>query len=185
MHNFANKVAIVTGVGIGREIALQLAHAGAKVVVNDLDTALAHKTASELSDSATQVVAIPGDSSDIAVIEEMIAAADSVFGRLDFAIANAGITTFGGFLDYPVDTFRQLVKINLQGTFYLARRAARKIIEQNKLESESRRPAGGRIILMSSVTGIQYHPIWRRMECQRPQSACWPKALALNSRLTA
>jgi len=65
------------------------------------------------------------------------------------AVANAGITTFGGFLDYPLSDFQRLVSVNLQGSFFLAQAAAQQMIKQQ---------SSGRIIFMSSVTGHQAHP---------------------------
>ncbi|MEM1121315.1 MAG: SDR family oxidoreductase [Bacteroidota bacterium] len=146
-----NKVAIITGagVGIGFEIAQQLIQQGAAVVLNDTNKKVLKKAVKQLTKIKEQVVGVVGDASDINIIEKLIATAINTFGRLDFAIANAGITTFGNFLDYPIDRFQQLVKVNLQGTFFLAQRAAKQMIRQGN---------GGRILLMSSVTGHTYHP---------------------------
>jgi 3-oxoacyl-[acyl-carrier protein] reductase len=160
MFDYSNRVAIVTGggSGIGRQIALQLLQAGASVVLNDLDPALLAEVRETWGGPADSVAVVPGDSADLTVIDQMIHAACTDFGRLDFALANAGITTFGAFLDYPVEDFQRLVDVNLRGSFYLAQRSARVLITQHRDAVSSALPAAGRIVLMSSVTGLQYHP---------------------------
>lgn len=148
---FNNKVAIVTGagIGIGFEIARQLALNGAAVVLNDMDEKVGLRAVERIKAEGGRCEAIIGDASDIPFIQQMIRYAVSTFGQLDIAVANAGITTFGDFLAYPLDRFQQLIQVNLQGTFFLAQQAAQQMIKQQ---------SGGRLLFMSSVTGHQYHP---------------------------
>ncbi|HET6256971.1 MAG TPA: SDR family oxidoreductase [Puia sp.] len=147
---FDGKVAIVTGAGrgIGREIARQLAGRGAAVVLNDIDGQLATEAAKRIVEDGGVCRAVPGDSSDPATIERMVAMAAGELGGLDIVIANAGITLFGDFLTYPVASFEAVVRVNLKGTFFLAQAAARRMKE---------RGAGGALLFMSSVTGHQAH----------------------------
>ena len=70
------------------------------------------------------------------------------FGKIDIAVANAGITLFGDFFDYKPEDFNQVMKVNLSGSFFLAQAAARQMKEQE---------SGGSILFMSSVTGHQAH----------------------------
>lgn len=149
--SFKNKVTVITGagVGIGFQIAKQLATKGAKIVLNDIDQKVADKAVEEIKSEGGDCVAIIGDSSKMEVIKKMIATAVKYFGKLDFAIANAGITTFGSFLEYTEGNFQKLLQVNLQGTFFLAQQAALQMVKQGD---------GGRIILMSSVTGFTFHP---------------------------
>lgn len=145
-----DQVAIVTGAGqgIGFEICRQLCAQGAKVILNDLDDTLAKAAAKTITDENGNCIALPGDSSDAAIIAAMIETAVDNFGRLDIVIANAGITLFGTFLDYTTAAFDQVMKVNLNGSFFLAQAAAKQFIKQGN---------GGCILLTSSVTGHQAH----------------------------
>ena len=93
-------------------------------------------------------IAMPGDASDIPFIQEMVARAVQEFGRLDIAIANAGITLFGDFLGYAPDAFNKVMQVNLGGSFFLAQSAAAQMQRQGD---------GGSILFTSSVTGHQAH----------------------------
>ena len=148
---FKDKVAIITGAatGIGYEIAIELAGEGAIIILNDVDEGAAKEAVGKIAKSGGYCVAVVGDSSNLNCIRKMIDTATNSFGAVDMVIANAGITTFGNFLDYSVEDFQKLTMVNLQGSFFLAQQAARQMIKQE---------SGGRIIFMSSVTGNQAHP---------------------------
>ncbi|MEM7370790.1 MAG: SDR family oxidoreductase [Bacteroidota bacterium] len=150
-QEFHQQTAIITGagIGIGFEIACQLARKGVSVVLNDVDETIAQQAADAITAEGGKCTAVVGDSSDMLCIEQMVGQAVQQYGRLDMAIANAGITTFGSFLEYQPDMLQRLMAVNLQGSFFLAQRAALQMIKQE---------SGGSLLLMSSVTGHQAHP---------------------------
>jgi NAD(P)-dependent dehydrogenase (short-subunit alcohol dehydrogenase family) len=145
------KVAIITGAGqgIGLEIALQLAKQGVRILLNDIDAALANDAIQYIQNQTnTKCLALTGDSGDIAFIQEMVHTAVTHFGSLDIVIANAGITLFGDFLTYTPEAFASVMQVNLAGTFFLAQASAHQMIKQGN---------GGTLLFMSSVTGHQAH----------------------------
>jgi 3-oxoacyl-[acyl-carrier protein] reductase len=136
------------GVGIGYALARSFALAGAQVALNDLDPVLAEQAAAAINAEAgaPRVVSYGLDVADVAAVRQMVAEAAARFGGLDVAIANAGLTNYGAFLDYTPEAFDRLTSVNLRGSYFTAQAAARVMIA---------RGAPGRILLMSSVTGAR------------------------------
>ena len=144
-------VAIVTGAGkgIGYEIASKLAANGASVIINDNDADLVNDASERINETAPGLTyPIAGDAGDIELIQRLVDEAVQRFGKLNIVIANAGITLFGDFLTYEPQAFQDVMRVNLQGSFFLAQRAAQQMIKQQ---------SGGSILFMSSVTGQQAH----------------------------
>lgn len=149
--SFKGKVVIVTGAarGIGLEICRQLVKQEAYVVLNDVDPVLAHEAVMTLNATFGMFsVSIPGDCRDMTVIQSLVNGAVSRFGKLDVAIANAGITLFGPFLTFSREAFAKILDVNIGGAFFLAQAAAGQMRQQGH---------GGSLLFMSSVTAHLAH----------------------------
>ena len=147
---FESQIAIVTGagVGIGYEIARQLAANGAKVVLNDIDEDLAEIASQKISKEGGICRAFVGDISEMSVIQGIVKFAVESFGRLDILVGNAGITTFGDFWEYQPASMQHLLQVNLFGTFFLTQAATKQMVAQGE---------GGSVLLTSSVTAHAAH----------------------------
>jgi len=144
------QTALITGAGcgIGFEIAKQLAANGSHVFLNDIDENLCKQAADTIRSSYDgRCTPAPGDCSDLGFIKSMVQQAAAT-GEISKVIANAGITTYGAFLDFTETQFNHLTDINLKGTFFLLQEASKQMIE---------RKTNGRLLIMSSVTGVQAH----------------------------
>lgn len=149
---FSNQKVIVTGAGegIGYEIARRFCAEGAEVLLNDILPVRAHDAADRIAaETGARCVAIPGDVADVDFVRRLVTEAVERFGGLDVCVCNAGLTSWGDFFEYEPSHFERVVNVNLRGTYFLAQAAARQFREQGR---------GGRIVLMSSVTGHQAVP---------------------------
>src|SRR5437764_5351291 len=161
MPDLSGKVAIVTGAGrgIGRSHALALAHAGAKIVVNDLGAGLA----GEGSDSgpaeqvAEEIRALGGEAStngenvaDFAGAERLVQQAVEQFGRLDILVNNAGILRDRMLVNMTEDEWDAVVTVHLKGHFAPTRHAAAHWRERAKAGEDVK----ARVINTSSPSGV-------------------------------
>ena len=155
------KVAIVTGAGrgIGREHALALARAGAKVVVNDLgvsltgeghDDAPAQEVADEITASGGEARVSHEDVADFAAAERMIANTVEAFGRLDILVNNAGITRDRMLVNMAEDEWDAVLRVHLKGHFAPTHHAAAHWRERAKAGDDVK----ARVITTSSPSGV-------------------------------
>jgi NAD(P)-dependent dehydrogenase (short-subunit alcohol dehydrogenase family) len=143
---FGGKTALVTGAasGIGREIARQLAAAGAHVTASDLPGAALDQTATELG-IATRGV-------DVSKRDEIAGAIDAIVaehGRLDFMFNNAGVAIFGEFELVTLDDWDKIIDVNMRGVAYGSALAYRQMFKQRS----------GHIINTASVAGLVPVPL--------------------------
>src|ERR1700742_608977 len=138
-----DKVAIITGAasGIGKEIAIVFARAGAIVVIADLDKKAADATAKEIDPSGKRAIGVAMDVADEAQVEAGIAQVVKTFGAIDILVSNAGIQIVAPLVDFEFAKWKKLLAIHLDGAFLTTRAALRQMYKQNS----------GSIIYMGSV----------------------------------
>ena len=155
------KIAIVTGAGrgIGREHALALAGAGAKVVVNDLggsaagegqDSAPAQQVADEIKERGGAAAANFDNVADFQGAENLIKQAVGEFGRLDVLVNNAGIIRDRMLVNLSEDEWDSVINVHLKGHYAPTRHAA----AYWRQESKAGNPVAGRVINTSSPSGV-------------------------------
>jgi len=141
----AGKVALVTGAqqGIGRAIALALAHAGAHVGVNYLDgPGAAQVVAEDVRALGRQAVLVPADVARLGDVEKMVETVRRELGVLDILVNNAGVFPRVPFLQMQEQDWDHVLDVNLKGSFLCAQASARAMVAAG-------RP--GAIVSISSV----------------------------------
>jgi len=149
------KVVVVTGAGrgIGRDIALQMAAAGARVVVNDVgasvagegqDDAPARQVAREIAEAGGQAIANDDSVADWDGAHRLVQAAVDAFGRIDCVVNNAGILRDRIFHKMTRDDWESVIGVHLMGSFHVSRAAA----------DHFRAQESGAFVHMTSTSGL-------------------------------
>jgi NAD(P)-dependent dehydrogenase (short-subunit alcohol dehydrogenase family) len=144
------QVALVTGAarGLGRAIALALAHAGADVALGLRDAATGDALVAEVEALGRQALPLQMDVTRRDEVDAAVAATVERFGRIDVLVNNAGGGRMGAALDVTEEDFDHIVDVNLRSTFFVSQAAARHMIHQG----------GGRIVNMSSQAAFAALP---------------------------
>jgi 3-oxoacyl-[acyl-carrier protein] reductase len=146
------KSALVTGSGrgIGRAIALQLAQAGANVMVNDVDSAVAGETEKLLGGHGKSLA---GDMTDPAFPQKLVDATVSQFGSLDILVNNAGYTWDNVIQKTSDEQFQAMLDIHIVAPFRMLRAASGWIRETAKKETAQGQRVMRKVVNISSISG--------------------------------
>jgi 3-oxoacyl-[acyl-carrier protein] reductase len=144
--DLSGKIALVTGAGrgIGREIGLALAAAGADIAINDFaaeDACLTMVT--DVEKLGVRGLCVMGDVGDEANVDLMIERVENELGPLDIVVNNAGITRDNLVVRMSPDEFDVVIRTHLRGTFLVSKAASRKMMRRRD----------GVIVNISSVVG--------------------------------
>ena len=144
---FRGRVAVVTGGGrgIGRSTSLLFAERGSRVVVVDRDGNAARQVASEIAGARGEALSIEADIAREADTIAMVSAAVARFGRIDFLFGNAGIHRAGTVLSSSIETWDEVLAIDLRGAFLSSRACIPAMLDAG----------GGAIVFTSSDSIVQ------------------------------
>jgi len=176
-----DKVVLVTGAGggIGRDFALAMAAAGAKVVVNDLgtsvkgegqDTGPAQKVVDEIKAKGGKAVASTDSVAEWESANRIVQTALDAFGRIDVVVNNAGILRDRFFFNMSVEEWRAVIDVHLNGSFYVSRAAATHFKTQQS----------GCYVHMTSTSGLVGNLGQANYSAAKPGIAGLSKSIALD-----
>jgi NAD(P)-dependent dehydrogenase (short-subunit alcohol dehydrogenase family) len=144
-NRLQGKSAIVTGSasGIGRATAELFAREGARLVINDVNGARLNEIASGIRSAGGEVAAVAGDVSSETDVKTLVAKAVEAYGRLDIAVANAGIIPLGDVFELTVEDWDKVMAIDGRGMFLTCKYAIEAMLKNG----------GGSIVCTSSISG--------------------------------
>lgn len=150
------KKAIITGGerGIGLEIALGFAEAGADILIAGLMEEEFEHAAEKIRTTSAQCFCIRTDISQEDSIKAMVAYAKELFGHIDILVNNAGINKLSPAEEMPLEIWQKIIGVNLTGTFLVSREVGAAMIAQG----------GGNIVNIASMSGLVVNPL--------PQKQC-------------
>ncbi|MET3112877.1 3-oxoacyl-[acyl-carrier protein] reductase [Pedobacter sp. CG_S7] len=145
MESLQGKNALITGAGkgIGRALAIALAQEGVNVGLVARTAADLQIVAEELKAYQVKTVVATADVADIAAVNAAVAKVKAELGSIDILINNAGISSFGSFMELEPARWEQIVKVNLFGPYYVTRAVLPAMIESKM----------GDIVNISSTAG--------------------------------
>ena len=150
--SLTDKIVLVTGAGkgIGKEIALACADAGADIVAGSRTVSEVEQVAEEVRKTGQRAEAWQLDVAEVSSIEEFVRKTLDTFGRIDVLVNNAGVNKVQPALDCTEEDFDYIVDVNFKGTFFMSQMAAKSMIEGG---------IQGRIINISSQVGVVGGPL--------------------------
>ena len=151
-NKFKDKVVIVTGAagGIGSDCAKRFANLGAKVAIVDFNEELGNQVVNEIKSAGGEAKLYVVNILDNNQVEECVDNVYKDFGSIDILVNLAGGSARKNralFYEQDINVFRNIIEVNLFGTYYFCRKCAQYMIKQNH----------GRIINTSSVVGMEGH----------------------------
>lgn len=147
-NEFAGKTILVTGGsrGIGRAAALRLASEGARVGVNYVTRRdKADEVVREIATAGGVAVAVQGDVTSPEQVQRMVQETRTAFGPIDMLVHSAGLSILEKAEDVTFETWRQVMSVNLDGTFHVI----------HALQDEMIARKFGRIVLLSSIAALR------------------------------
>jgi NAD(P)-dependent dehydrogenase (short-subunit alcohol dehydrogenase family) len=170
MKRFENKIALITGSsrGIGKALALTLARAGAKVVVNyNRNADLAAATVAEIESLGVAAVAVQADMESLEGVERLFERVESEFGRLDLFVSNAAASSFKKILELKAHNLDRSFDLNVRAFVLGAQRAVKLMRE------------GGRIVVLSSYGSARAYPTYANLGSNKAAVEAWVRYMAV------
>jgi NADP-dependent 3-hydroxy acid dehydrogenase YdfG len=149
MEELSGKVAIITGggTGIGQGIALMLSKEGCKVVLSGRRKSPLDKVLEKIYAQGGEGMVVEGDVSEASDVERLVNTAQDTFGQIDILVNNAGIGGGGYIHKHNIQTWDQVMAVNLRGPFLTSRAVLPEMRARNQ----------GHIINISSESGLEYY----------------------------
>ena len=145
MIDLTGKVALITGSsrGIGRGCAIELAKAGADIIVNYRSHhAEGEETAKAVRDLGRSAIVVGADVSDRNAVEAMVNQGIEAFGKIDILVANAAMSIRKPFLEANIEDIEKTIDVCMWGVFHVTHVVAK---------HQANRAQGGKIVIISSV----------------------------------
>ncbi|WP_233269403.1 SDR family oxidoreductase [Alteribacillus sp. YIM 98480] len=146
LFNLENKTAIVTGGGrgLGRQMALAYADAGANVVICSRKVQACEEAAAEITKKGAKALALPCDVTDQEQVDRTVKETIDEFGAVDILVNNSGASWGAPTLEMPIDAWHKVMNVNVTGTFLMTKAAGKHMVDQKS----------GKIINIASVAGL-------------------------------
>ncbi len=132
MYHLDEKKVVLTGgaTGIGRRIATRLAEEGCDVAILDVNVAEAERTASMVKEKGRRSLVIETDVADYGQVSSAVDGVLKEFGRIDVLANNAGVISLGRVEEIPVDEWRRVFRINVDGVFHMCKAVVPHLVAQ-------------------------------------------------------